>query len=65
MAATLQTKRLQIKKALKKGDYLQGSNANLLSHFGPAQGGEAGGEIVTYFYEYRATRKFHPMPAIF
>ena len=35
------------KKALKKGDYLQGSNANSLVRFGPAQGGEAGGEFIT------------------
>jgi len=34
----------KIKKALKKGEYLQGSNAVSLKRYGPAQGGEAGGE---------------------
>lgn len=34
------------KKALEKGEYLQGSNALSSIRFGPAQGGEAGGEQV-------------------
>jgi hypothetical protein len=34
------------KKALEKGEYLQGSNAvSLMQRRSPAQGGEAGGDI--------------------
>jgi hypothetical protein len=36
---------LRQKKPLEKGDYLQGSNAvSLMPRYGPAQGGEAGGD---------------------
>lgn len=50
---------LNQKKALKKGEYLQGSNAVLLARYGPAQGGEAGGKRTTCFYESPFEKKFH------
>ena len=43
-----------MKKALETGESLQGLTPSRLLRFGPAQGGEAGGEQVTHSSDGRA-----------